>query len=71
MCIVVSGCIQSNASYNDNTTTMNQPAKRIIGKEYTIYEGTGFRIIEIDGIEYVANSSGGICPLTKDTSNKR
>jgi hypothetical protein len=40
---------------------------RIIGKEYHVVEGYGYQIIEVDGVEYIAMTGGGICPLVKDT----
>ena len=39
--------------------------QRIYGKEYTIYKGRGYQIIEVDGIEYITNTTGGIYPLVK------
>lgn len=29
-----------------------------------------YEIIEVDGVEYIASSRGGIYPLVKDTTNK-
>ena len=41
--------------------------QRIHGIEYTVFEGHGYAIIEIDGVEYLSNTQGGICPLVRDT----
>jgi hypothetical protein len=53
----------------DNTTTTikreQEANQRIYGKEYTIYKGTGYQIIEVDGVEYITTTRGGICPLVK------
>lgn len=35
-------------------------------KSFLLYE-----IIEVDGVEYLSTSRGGICPLVKDTTNKK
>ncbi len=51
----------------DNTTSTikreNEAQQRIYGKESTLYKGIGYYIIEVDGVEYIASSKGGICPL--------
>lgn len=44
-----------------------ESSKRIIGKEYNVYGGYGYQIIEVDGQEYLSMTGGGICPLVKDT----
>jgi hypothetical protein len=43
---------------------------RIVGKEHNVYGGHGYQIIEVDGVEYIAVSEGGICPLVKKDSIK-
>lgn len=50
----------------ETTRNIPQPTKRIIGKGYIEYEGTGYQIIEIDSIEYIVSTSGGIFPLIKN-----
>lgn len=54
----------------DNATTttkrIGEPQQRIIGKEYTVYNGYGYQIIEIDSVEYLTTTGGGICPLLKN-----
>lgn len=49
----------------DTTTTKREgeAQQRIVGKESTMYNGRRYQIIEIDGVEYISASSGGICPL--------
>lgn len=48
-----------------NSGVVTKKTQRIIGKESTVYKGVGYQIIEVDGIEYLSCSSGGICPLVK------
>jgi len=45
-----------------NNETIN---KRIIGIESSGYDTEQYQIIKIDGVEYISNCSGGICPLVK------
>ena len=45
-----------------------ETSHRIIGKEYQVYEGYVYQIIEVDGKEYISCASGGMCPLVKDTT---
>jgi hypothetical protein len=62
--ILLVAVITSCADGNTTTTKREGEAQqRIVGKEYTVYDGRGYQIIEIDGVEYVSASSGGICPL--------
>ena len=54
---------------NESTSKpRNEKKHRIIGKEYTGYKGTGYQIIEVDGVEYITTTSGGICPLVKQNN---
>lgn len=53
---------------DNTTTTTKQPyelKQRIVGKEYTVYKGVGYQIIEIDSIEYISSTYGGVYPITK------
>lgn len=43
--------------------------KRIFCKEITIINGERYRILEVDGIEYLTTSYGGIVPLVKNKDN--
>lgn len=40
------------------------PTSRIVGKDYITYVGMQYQIIEVDGIEYLTSSKGGIYPLS-------
>ena len=53
---------------NSTTTTkaIGELKQRIIGKEYTEYNGVGYQIIEIDSVEYLSNTIGGVCRLSKN-----
>lgn len=62
--ILLTGCAENGVKTTKNP---GEPQCRIRGKEHTVYSGYGYQIIEIDGVEYVAPSTGGICPLVKDT----
>jgi hypothetical protein len=52
---------------NSTTTTKypNELKQRIVGKEHTVYNGVGYQIIEIDSVEYLSNTTGGLCQLQK------
>ena len=39
--------------------------RRIKIKEMASIDGTPYRIIEIDSVEYIVSYHGGICPLVK------
>ncbi len=52
-------------SVSDNRPSKNELKPRIVGKEYTVYNGVGYQIIEIDNIEYLSITSGGVIPLKK------
>lgn len=57
------------SSCSNNKTKENGRIKFIqkdITKSEFLYE-----IIEVDGVEYLSTSRGGICPLVKDTTNKK
>lgn len=63
--------VLSSCADNGQDKSIKRPGEnsvRIIGKEYTVYKGYGYQIIEIDGQEYVSTSAGGICPLVKKDS---
>ena len=56
-----------------STTPIDPKAEtshRIIGKEHNVYEGIGYQIIEVDGVEYLNADHGGMCVLVKDTTKK-
>lgn len=60
--VVLASC--SSAPIDSNA----EKSHRIIGKEYNVYAGYGYQIIEVDGKEYLSMTGGGICPLVnKDT----
>lgn len=54
----------SCADYATNTKDNKSP-QRIHGKEYTIFCGYEYLILEVDGVEYIATTHGGITPLVK------
>jgi hypothetical protein len=59
-------CDKNNCSGNK---CEKPKSNRITLKEISYFEGTGFVIIEIDGVEYISNSfRGGICPLVKSNN---
>ena len=47
-----------------------ETSHRIIGKEYNIYEGHSYQIIEVDGHEFLCQYNGGMCLIPKDTLKK-
>lgn len=47
------------------------PTNRITLKESTLPSDFRYEIIEVDGVEYIATSRGGICPLVTDTTNNK
>jgi hypothetical protein len=55
-------------SCDDAKTT---PTNRIIIKESTLPSDFRYEIIEVDGVEYLCSSRGGLCPLVKDTTAKK
>jgi hypothetical protein len=55
-------------SCDDAQTT---PTDRITIKESTLPSDFRYEIIEVDGVEYLCSSRGGICPLVKDTTAKK
>ncbi len=61
LAIVITSC---------STVEVREGNNRVIGKEYNVYQGQVYRIIEIDGVEYISTTNGGICPLIKKDSNK-
>ena len=61
--VLLSGCADNTTS---TTKSENEAQQRIYGKESTIYKGTEYHIIEVDGVEYIASYGGGICPLVKN-----
>lgn len=61
--IFISGCDTAQVDKN------SEVSHRIIGKEYNVYDGTGYQIIEVDGVEYLSKTSGGICPLVDTTKH--
>lgn len=56
------GCVDS---VTETTKREGEAEQRIIGKEQTVYKMTEYQIIEVDGVEYLSNSNGGMCPLIK------
>lgn len=61
LAIALSSCSTASTDANEETS------HRIIGKEYTVYHGAGYQIIEVDGKEFIASTNGGLCPLLIDT----
>lgn len=61
--LIAVSCAIGSCRQADNSTT-DELKHRIIGKEYTVYKGVGYRIIEVDSQEYLS-SDHGICPLQK------
>jgi hypothetical protein len=55
-------------SCDDAQTT---PTDRITIKESTLPSDFRYEIIEVDGVEYLCSSRGGLCPLVKDTTAKK
>lgn len=55
-------------SCDDAKTT---PTDRITIKESTLPSDFRYEIIEVDGVEYLCSSRGGLCPLVKDTTAKK
>lgn len=55
-------------SCDDAETT---PTNRITIKESTLPSDFRYEIIEVNGVEYLASSRGGLCPLVKDTTNNK
>ena len=60
--ITLCGCVENATK---TTKRIGEAQCRIIGKEYTCYEGYAYQIIEIDGQEYISPAHGGIYPLVK------
>jgi hypothetical protein len=46
-------------------TKPEPPKKRITFKESALISGYEYSIIEVDSVEYLTNSNGGICRITK------
>lgn len=64
---MLTGCGNSEAEKTKQTTQTNSRIKsKGVFHLYATYE-----IIEIDGVEYVSTYQGGLCPLVKDTTNKK
>ena len=63
--IVLFAVIFTSCVDNKTTTTKKQgeDKQRIIGKEHTVYNGRSYQIIEVDGVEYICRTEGGIYPL--------
>ncbi len=49
----------------------NKTTNRITIKESTLPGDFRYEIIEVDGVEYLCSSRGGLCPLVKDTTAKK
>ncbi len=64
------GCTPQERGVTKNVHTKDEVESRIIGIEETIYEGSSYQIIEVDGHQYISRYSGGIvhlesCPCKK------
>lgn len=66
--IVATVVISCADGSTETTKREGEELQRIIGKEYTVYGGRGYQILEVDGVEYIANTNGGICLLVKGDS---
>jgi hypothetical protein len=59
------------SSCDDAETTPTITTQRITIKESTLPSNFRYEIIEVNGVEYLCSSRGGICPLVKDTTAKK
>ena len=68
--ILILVTIISSAAFLSCSNKVDEPNKvsgksRIILKEDKIFSGAKYSIIEVDGVEYLCQNNGGICPLVK------
>jgi hypothetical protein len=68
----LSGCVkkEEQLGFKINSNKSTAPRKKATPKRIRLKETTHFtywtyQIVEVDGIEYLTNEKGGICPLVK------
>lgn len=64
--ILLSSCSDNSTSNVKIVNEANEANKRIHLKAFERCDIEWYQIIEVDGVEYIAPTNGGICPLVKD-----